>query len=143
MEYLEYLESADGRQFCYRQPSANLATTLLLYSIKMQVDKGLLVEATFIDVSKAFDTISLHYWQILSYFVIKSCKSSSFFFHHLMSITLIITFFSPKNFHEVVKWKFNPWKVLFDKRNLITLFWCILYLFEKCDLSLKFVSPKV
>ena len=35
-----------------------MATTLLLDSIKKEVDKGLLVGATFIDLSKAFDTIS-------------------------------------------------------------------------------------
>ena len=35
-----------------------MATTLLLDSIKKQGDKGLLVGATFIDLSKAFDTIS-------------------------------------------------------------------------------------
>ena len=35
-----------------------MATTLLLDSIKKKVDKGLMVGATFIDFSKAFDTIS-------------------------------------------------------------------------------------
>lgn len=47
------------RQFGYHQKrSTNLTTTQLLDSIKIQVDKGLLAGATFIDLSKAFDTIS-------------------------------------------------------------------------------------
>ena len=59
MDYLEDENLLTDRQFGYRRKrSTNLATTLLLDSIKMQVGKGLLVGATFIDLSKAFDTIS-------------------------------------------------------------------------------------
>ena len=59
MKYLESNNLITDRQYSYRQKrSTNMATTLLLDSIKKEVDKGLLVGATFIDLSKAFDTIS-------------------------------------------------------------------------------------
>ena len=57
MKYLNNLIT--NRQYGYHQKrSTNMATTLLLDSIKKEVDKGLLVGATFTDLSKAFDTIS-------------------------------------------------------------------------------------
>ena len=59
MEFLENNNLLTDRQYGYRQKSStNMATTLLLGSIKMKVDKGLLVGADFIDLSKAFDTTS-------------------------------------------------------------------------------------
>ena len=59
MDYLENENLLTDRQYGYRRKrSTNMAATLLLDSIKMQVDKGLLVGAAFIDLSKAFDTIS-------------------------------------------------------------------------------------
>ena len=59
INHLEKEKLLTERQFGYRRnKSTNMATTLLLDNIRKHVDKGHLVGATFIDLSKAFDTIS-------------------------------------------------------------------------------------
>ena len=46
-------------QFGYRSKrSTNLAATLLIDDIRREVDRGNLVRTVFVDLSKAFDTIS-------------------------------------------------------------------------------------
>jgi len=59
IDFLENENLLSDRQFGYRRNrSTNLATTLLLDEIKKQVNEGLLVGSVFIDLSKAFDTLS-------------------------------------------------------------------------------------
>ena len=57
--YLENNNLLTKCQFCYRKNrSTTHATTLLIDGIREQVDQGKLVGSCFIDLSKAFDTIS-------------------------------------------------------------------------------------
>ena len=59
MEFLEKNKLLSKFQFGFRpRLSTELAATLLLDEIRKSVDQGKLVGATFIDLSKAFDTIS-------------------------------------------------------------------------------------
>ena len=59
MDYLEDNTLLSRNQFGYRHKrSTDLAATLLLDDIRREVDKGNLVGVVFIDLSKAFDTIS-------------------------------------------------------------------------------------
>ena len=59
MDYLEDNTLLSRNQFGYRRMrSTDLATTLLLDDIRREVDKGKLVGVMFMDLSKAFDTIS-------------------------------------------------------------------------------------
>ena len=58
-DFLENESLLTNNQFGYRRKrSTNLATTLFLDNIRRNVDQGYLVGAIFIDLSKAFDTIS-------------------------------------------------------------------------------------
>ena len=58
-DFLESNDLINDDQFGYRQRrSTELASTLLLDNIRKEVDKGNLVGAVFIDLRKAFDTIS-------------------------------------------------------------------------------------
>ena len=58
MEYLESHGLLSKNQFGYRKKrSTELATTLFLDNIRRKIDKGKLVGALFIDLSKAFDNI--------------------------------------------------------------------------------------
>ena len=59
MEFLDKNKLLSKFQFGFRpRLSTELAATLLLDEIRKNVDQGKLVGATFIDLSKAFDTIS-------------------------------------------------------------------------------------
>jgi retron-type reverse transcriptase len=59
LSYLEKNNLLTECQFGYRQNrSTTHATTLLIDGIREEVDKGKLVVSCFIDLSKAFDTIS-------------------------------------------------------------------------------------
>ena len=59
MNFLEENKLLSTRQFGFRpQMSTDLAATLLLDDIRKSVDKGQLVGALFVDLSRAFDTIS-------------------------------------------------------------------------------------
>ena len=59
MNFLDENKLLSTRQFGFRaKMSAELAATLLLDDIRKNVDKGQLVGAVFVDLSKAFDTIS-------------------------------------------------------------------------------------
>ena len=59
--FLEEENLLSDRQFGFRSKrSTNLAATLFIGDIQNDVDKGNLVGAIFIDLSKAFDTISHH-----------------------------------------------------------------------------------
>ena len=59
MDYLESEYLITDCQFGYRRKrSIDMAATFLLDNIRKDVDKGLLVGAAFIDLSKAFDTLS-------------------------------------------------------------------------------------
>ena len=58
MTYLETHSLLSRNQFGYRSKrSTQLATTLFLDNIRFEINKGKLVGALFIDLSKAFDTI--------------------------------------------------------------------------------------
>lgn len=59
-QLIEYVENLLSKhQFGYRKKrSTELATILLSDSIRKEVDKGKLVGAVFVDLSKAFDTLS-------------------------------------------------------------------------------------
>ena len=58
-DYLETNKLLNKFQFGYRSKrSTELATALLLDDIRNEVDKGKLVGAIFLDLSKAFDTLS-------------------------------------------------------------------------------------
>ena len=59
MNFLDENKLLSTRQFGFRaKMSTELAATLLLDDVRKNVDKGKLVGAVFIDLSKAFDTIS-------------------------------------------------------------------------------------
>ena len=59
MEYLEQHNLISNYQFGYRKNrSTNAAATILVDDIREMVDKGNMVGAVFIDLSKAFDTLS-------------------------------------------------------------------------------------
>ena len=59
--FLEEENLLSDRQFGFRAGrSTNLAATLFVDDIRNDVDKGSIVGAVFIDLSKAFDTISHH-----------------------------------------------------------------------------------
>ena len=59
MEYLESNKLISNFQFGYRSNrSTELATTLFLDNIRREVNNGKLVGAVFMDLSRAFDTIS-------------------------------------------------------------------------------------
>ena len=59
MNFLDKNKLLSTRQFGFRaKMSTELAATLLLDDIRRNVDKGQLVGAVFVDLSKAFDTIS-------------------------------------------------------------------------------------
>ena len=59
MNFLDENKLLSTRQFGFRaKMSTELAATLLLDDVRNNVDKGKLVGAVFIDLSKAFDTIS-------------------------------------------------------------------------------------
>jgi len=59
MNFLDENKLLSTRQFGFRaKMSTELAATLLLDDIRKNVDKGQLVGAVFVDLSKAFDTIS-------------------------------------------------------------------------------------
>ena len=59
MNFLDENKLLSTRQFGFRaKMSTELAATLLLDDVRKNVDKGKLVGAAFIDLSKAFDTIS-------------------------------------------------------------------------------------
>ena len=58
MEYLEQHNHISNYQFGYRKNrSTNAAATILVDDIREMVDKGNMVGAVFIDLSKAFDTL--------------------------------------------------------------------------------------
>lgn len=58
-EYLEQNKLLSNRQFSYRaKRSTEIAATLFLDSIRRDIDKGKLVGAVFMDLSRAFDTLS-------------------------------------------------------------------------------------
>jgi retron-type reverse transcriptase len=59
MDYLESNNLINDSQFGFRQKrSTQLAVTLFLDTVRAKMDKGLLTGAVFIDLSKAFDTVS-------------------------------------------------------------------------------------
>ena len=59
MKFLDENKLLSTRQFGFREKmSTELAATLLLDDVRKNVDKGKLVGAVFIDLRKAFDTIS-------------------------------------------------------------------------------------
>ena len=59
MNFLDENKLLSTWQFGFREKmSTELAATLLLDDVRKNVDKGKLVGAVFIDLSKAFDTIS-------------------------------------------------------------------------------------
>jgi hypothetical protein len=59
MDYLESNNLINDSQFGFRQKrSTQLAVTLFLDNVRAKMDKGLLTGAVFIDLSKAFDTVS-------------------------------------------------------------------------------------
>ena len=59
LEYLESNKLISDRQFGYRRKrSTKLAATIFADEVRRDVDQGKLVGAIFIDLSKAFDTIS-------------------------------------------------------------------------------------
>ena len=59
IKYLEDNNLISKFQFGYRaKRSTQVATTILLDNIRKEIDKGKFVGAVFIDLSKAFDTIS-------------------------------------------------------------------------------------
>ena len=59
MNFLDENKLLSTRQFGFRPKiSTELAATLQLDDIRKNVDKGQLVDAVFVDLSKAFDTIS-------------------------------------------------------------------------------------
>ncbi|XP_057305630.1 uncharacterized protein LOC130646135 [Hydractinia symbiolongicarpus] len=58
MKYLEKNNLLSEQQFGYRRKrSTDIAATVFLDSIRTEIDRGNLVGATFIDLSKAFDTV--------------------------------------------------------------------------------------
>ena len=58
LDHLEKYNLLTNCQYGYRKNrSTELPSTLLLDDIRKSVDRGELVEAVFIDLSKAFDTI--------------------------------------------------------------------------------------
>ena len=59
MDYLESNNLINDSQFGFRQKRyTQLAVTLFLDNVRAKMDKGLLTGAVFIDLSKAFDTVS-------------------------------------------------------------------------------------
>lgn len=59
LKYLEENNLLSNYQFGYRQKrSTELAATMFMDNIRREIDKSKLVGAVFIDISKAFDTIS-------------------------------------------------------------------------------------